>query len=270
MASQPRFRSQRTLAPQAPPRGIYASTYDVEVGAAICRRLAAGESLRSICRDDPAMPTEKTVWNWARAHDEFRQMKAHALSVARARSLAAQAARDAARWSGARPFGGPRGRTGRPSGYGPEIAQAILERVVMGEGLVAVCRDPSMPCVATVYGWMRRHPAFLEMYRRMKTGVEEAMVEVACEDLPWLGEKRSWPMMRRAQKAAARAAARVSLKRLAPPEGPQALTVVVCEPDGTQRTIYGERLPADAASAAEPGKPRGPASAPDQSAGLRR
>src|SRR4249919_2234657 len=95
MPRQPRFRSQRTLAPQKAP-GIYASTFDPEVGAAICRRVAAGESLRAICAD-PAMPTGKTVWNWARAHEEFRLMKAHALSVARARSLAAQRARDAAK-----------------------------------------------------------------------------------------------------------------------------------------------------------------------------
>src|SRR5258708_3873989 len=66
----PRRRSgpRRTLAPQSAP-GIYASTYTPERGAAICRRLAAGESLRAICRADPAMPTEKTVWNWARAHE---------------------------------------------------------------------------------------------------------------------------------------------------------------------------------------------------------
>src|SRR3954469_20408045 len=97
MRAHPRFRSRRTLAPQRPP-GIYASTYDPELGAAICRRVAAGESLRSICAD-PAMPTGKTVWNWARAHEDFRLMKAHALSVARARSLAAQRARDAERFA---------------------------------------------------------------------------------------------------------------------------------------------------------------------------
>jgi hypothetical protein len=160
MPRQPRFRSQRTLAPQRPPPGPYASTYDPDLGAAICRRLAAGESLRSICRGDVAMPTEKTVWNWARAHEEFRLMKRHALATARARSLGTQAERDGARWAPERPFGGPGGRTGRRSGYCPEVVDAILERLVVGEGLEAVCRDPSMPCVGTVYGWMRRYPGF--------------------------------------------------------------------------------------------------------------
>jgi hypothetical protein len=38
--------------------------YTDEVGAAICERLAAGESLRAICRD-PGMPSEKAVRLWA-------------------------------------------------------------------------------------------------------------------------------------------------------------------------------------------------------------
>jgi hypothetical protein len=238
MPRQPRFPSKRTLAPQPAPRGLYASTYDPELGAAICRRLAGGESLRSICRADASMPTEKTVWNWARAYEEFRMMKAHALATARERSLAAQAERDAARWGREKPFGGPRGRTGRPSGYCEAVADAILERLVVGEGLEAVCRDPAMPSVATVYGWLRRYPEFLEGYRQIKGGVEEAMVELACADLPWLGERKSWPILHRTVRAAERAARRLSLKRLAPAAGPRTLTVRLKDADGTQRVLY--------------------------------
>jgi len=238
MASQPRFTSRRTLARQAAPPGLYASTYSVEAGAAICRRLAAGESLRSICRADVSMPTEKTVWNWARAYPEFALMKAHALGVARARSLAAQGARDAARRAAAGPFGGARGRTGRPSGYEPGIANTIMTRVMQGEGLEAVCRDPAMPSVGTVYGWMRRHPELLADYRRAKAMVEEIMVEQACEALPWLGERRSWPMLRRTVRAMEKAAARVSLKRYAPGGGPEAWRVVVAQADGRRRVVY--------------------------------
>lgn len=47
----------RTLARQPPPAGIYASKYTPELAAEICTRLAAGESLRSICRADVSMPT---------------------------------------------------------------------------------------------------------------------------------------------------------------------------------------------------------------------
>lgn len=239
MPPQPRFPSRRTLAPQPAPPGLYASTYDPELGAAICRRLAAGESLRAICREDPSMPTEKTVWNWARAHEEFRLMKAHALAMARARSLAAQDARELERWVR---FGGPHGRTGRPSGYDPQVAQAICERLIVGETLAQVCRDPAMPCVGTVYNWLRKYPEFRDDVRGAKAMVEEAMVELACADLPWLGERKSWPMLRRVVKATERRARRLSLKRYAPPSGPADLTVEL-EDEAGRRVIYEGKRP---------------------------
>lgn len=40
------------------------STYTPEIAAAICERLATGDSLRKICRDD-GMPAEATVRQWA-------------------------------------------------------------------------------------------------------------------------------------------------------------------------------------------------------------
>lgn len=39
-------------------------TYTAEIGGEICRRLAEGESLRAICRDE-GMPPESTVRAWA-------------------------------------------------------------------------------------------------------------------------------------------------------------------------------------------------------------
>ena len=39
------------------------STYTPEIAALICERLATGESLRAICRDD-GMPPESTVRGW--------------------------------------------------------------------------------------------------------------------------------------------------------------------------------------------------------------
>jgi hypothetical protein len=235
MAQQPRFASKRTLAPQRAP-GIYASTYTPELGAAICRRVAAGESLRTICRSDPAMPTGKTVWNWARAHKEFRLMKANALSVARARSLAAQRARDEARLAAMGTGRRVAWNAGR-DGYCPEVAEAILERLIVGESLQAVCRDPDMPSLGTVYNWLRRHPTFVDDLRSVKAMVEDAMVELACADLPWIGERKSWPMLRRVVKATVRRARRLSLKRYAPAKGPRALRVMVAD-EGEAQVIY--------------------------------
>jgi hypothetical protein len=236
MASAPRFRSKRTLAPQSAP-GIYHSTYTPELGAAICRRVAAGESLRSICRADRSMPTEKTVWNWARAHEEFRVMKAHALATARGVSLAAQGARDAARraamWQGKRVAW-----NAGLDGYDPEIDAAICERLVMGETLAAICRRADMPSIGTVYNWLRRYPDFLEHFRCAKAAAPECMLEVACERLPWIGERKSWPMLRRVVRETDRASARLSLKRYAPAAGPRELTVMMEAADGSVEVVY--------------------------------
>ena len=233
--SQPRFKSKRTLEPQGPPPGLYASTYDVEIGAAICRRIAAGESLRSICRTDAAMPTEKTVWNWARQHREFRLMKAHAFAVARARSLAQREDAGLERRLG---FGGAFGRTGRPSGYCDEIAEAILERLLMGEALEAVCGDPGFPSKGTVYNWLKAEPAFLARYRATKAAVEWAMVEVCCEDLPDVRRERDWEaLIARTVRQTKRRARRFSLKRYAPTER-GSLEVVIEGASGLSRVIY--------------------------------
>lgn len=46
------------------------STYTDAIADAICERLAAGESLYSICKD-PAMPGWTTVWQWEQKHEYF-------------------------------------------------------------------------------------------------------------------------------------------------------------------------------------------------------
>lgn len=46
------------------------SDYTQETADLICARLADGESLRSICRDE-AMPSCPTVFAWMRSHPEF-------------------------------------------------------------------------------------------------------------------------------------------------------------------------------------------------------
>ena len=55
------------------------SRYTTELAADICRRLADGEPLRSICRD-PAMPDKATVLRWLadKAKADFRDQYVHA------------------------------------------------------------------------------------------------------------------------------------------------------------------------------------------------
>lgn len=51
--------------------------YTPETADAICSRLADGESLRSVCRDEQ-MPDCKTVFSWMRRFPEFLQQYARA------------------------------------------------------------------------------------------------------------------------------------------------------------------------------------------------
>lgn len=53
------------------------SDYSLETAATICARLAAGESLVRICRDDD-MPAVSAVYMWLIKHAEFAEMYARA------------------------------------------------------------------------------------------------------------------------------------------------------------------------------------------------
>jgi hypothetical protein len=56
------------------------SDFNEEMAAEICERLCAGESLRTICRDDH-MPVCSTVFRWLAARDTFRDQYARAREV---------------------------------------------------------------------------------------------------------------------------------------------------------------------------------------------
>lgn len=214
--SQPsRPRAVRTLARQPPPTGLYASSYDPEVAVKICTRLAAGESLRAICRADPSMPTEKTVWNWRRAHPNFAHAMAVVLTVRRAearRKWAARTrARAAARKARAATSADGRARIKHRSGYGPEVADAICARLCLGEPLYRLCEDPAMPSLGTVYNWLRRHPDFQAKYRRARDVAFAFLVETAADGAPWLGgEGKSMRALERIVKGAHRRCAKIA------------------------------------------------------------
>jgi hypothetical protein len=114
-----------------------------------------------------------------------------------------------------------------------------MARLMGGEGLQAICRDAHMPVVGTVYNWMRAQPALVADYRKAKTFTLDAMLEQACAPLPWLGERKSWPMLNRTVRATEKAAARLKLKRYAPRRGPETLDVFAAGPDGAVQAIYG-------------------------------
>ena len=56
------------------------STYTEEMGEKFCERLAAGESLRSIC-SDPEMPSAPTIYTWLDRFPPFAERYARARSA---------------------------------------------------------------------------------------------------------------------------------------------------------------------------------------------
>lgn len=63
---------------------------------------------------------------------------------------------------------------GRPSLYSPDLAAAICERLVAGESLRAICRDPAMPAISSVFLWMSVHKEFSEQYARARAEQADA------------------------------------------------------------------------------------------------
>jgi hypothetical protein len=173
-------RAVRTLARQPPPPGIYASKYTPQLGALICARLAAGESLRAICRADPSMPTEKTVWNWRRAHPSFAARMERVILQGRARARERQATLALLKRTRRSKTGRMAWNRGR-SCYSEALAWAICDRLLFGEPLYKVCRRPGMPSLGTVYGWLRTRPDFLLAYRRAKALAFSVVMDEAME-----------------------------------------------------------------------------------------
>lgn len=144
-------------------RALGPSLYSAELGMAICQRMAAGESLMAICRD-PAMPHRTTVHKWALAKPDFGVMLASAQRARRLLLRRRDRAFELARRARPTPAKG-----GQPSTYTPEVGEEICWRLIHGESLLSIGRDPEMPCPGTVYRWVKRHDDFEEMYRDART-----------------------------------------------------------------------------------------------------
>ncbi len=52
--------------------------------------------------------------------------------------------------------------------YSLELASAICDQLADGDLLPKVCAAPGMPKVSTVFGWLKQHPEFAEMYSLAK------------------------------------------------------------------------------------------------------
>jgi hypothetical protein len=151
-----------------------APVYSPELAEAICARIAAGESLRSICRDR-TMPSHDTLHRWVSHYPEFARMRAQARLDARTahvrrrdgRRLTAKARRKQA-W-------------GRDDLYRGELGAEICRRLVDGQGLLEICADPAMPRPSSVYRWLERHADFAELYAQAREAQAHGLFDLAWE-----------------------------------------------------------------------------------------
>ena len=139
--------------------------WSVALGRRICARVAGGEVLYAMLRED-GMPTAQTVGTWARERPDFAEALAQA------------------RRNGGRPSR-PDGKGGVQWGggvwtYCEATAHEIFERLCEGQSLTAIARDPTMPSLSTICYWRRRMPEFEQTVR---TG-REIQAEMFC-DLGW-------------------------------------------------------------------------------------
>ena len=149
--------------------------YTPALGREICARLAAGESQHALARE-AGMPSRRTFRDWALRDPGFGAAFERAKLAGRLARIAATRAADRERvWRSdlyrqrrkavaGGEAGARRGRGGSVSMLTPALAEEICARIAAGEPAVRICAEDRMPCVSTLYGWVRRNEAFREQY----------------------------------------------------------------------------------------------------------
>lgn len=66
---------------------------------------------------------------------------------------------------------------GRPSDYTPELSDQICAAISQGLSLRTICSADDMPCMATIFNWLRTNPQFLEQYEKAKEEQADALAE---------------------------------------------------------------------------------------------
>ena len=57
-------------------------------------------------------------------------------------------------------------KNGRPTIFTPELAATITTRLMAGESLRSICRDPSMPARSSVHLWIATNESFSDQYAK--------------------------------------------------------------------------------------------------------
>ena len=154
------------------PRNRAATPFCEATAAQICSRVAAGESLRAICKPRD-MPGAATVHRWAAVRPAFGTALRQAQAAAQAGRRDAYRAKAADRaWKRARPWA-------RPDAYRAEVGEEICRRLASGRSLLEICGEDDMPVTGTVYEWLRGHDDFAAMYRQARRMQAEMLADLA-------------------------------------------------------------------------------------------
>ena len=71
---------------------------------------------------------------------------------------------------------------GRPSTFTQVVADAVCDRLALGESLRAIVQDPGMPGQRTVYRWLEENESFRQQYVRAREEQAHAIAELAVEE----------------------------------------------------------------------------------------
>jgi hypothetical protein len=118
--------------------------YSPALGAAICERIARGQSMRAVCAL-PGMPWHGTIAAWRRRYPAFAERYAAACAVRTALGFRSR---------------------GRRSTYRPPLGKAICREIARGRPFSSICAMEGMPTFRTVRNWVRHHPDFAADYER--------------------------------------------------------------------------------------------------------
>jgi hypothetical protein len=102
-----------------------------------------------------------------------------------------------------------RAATGRPSKFNANVAAEIIVRMIGGESVRSIGRDPDMPTDSTIYDWRDRIPAFAEQFARASALQASGFVHEGLEILDNCDDTA----MSKVRKAEARANYRLSLAK---------------------------------------------------------
>jgi len=71
----------------------------------------------------------------------------------------------------------PVNKGGRPTILTDRLIDELCQRLSQGVSMRSVCRDDDMPCMATIWRWLRENDNFAKRYTAAKQESADAMIE---------------------------------------------------------------------------------------------